>query len=304
MSTTAEPVRTVHRVPTSDGQALHVEQVAPPTADDRSPGVLLLPGLFSDTRFFLGPDGRGPAAALLAEGHICYLAAFRGHGPGDPGPGRSADWNVDTYVRHDVPDLLRAVGALHPGPLFLLAHSMAGYVALAALATRPELQQRLAAVVTVASAVNDYSDGGIRKRAHLTFAAAVSRLLGRFPARALRQGRHDEPAGLMRQLAAWAPRGAFRSADGNTDYWAQLAAVTLPVLVVVGAADTFHASPARARRLADHLGEAAELRVLGRSTGLGWDPGHVDILRGARADAEVMPRLTAWMRAAASRGGA
>lgn len=302
MSTAAEPERTPHRVPTSDGHELHLERVAPPTASDGAPGVLLLPGLFSDERFFLGPDGRGPAAALLAEGHICYLASLRGHRPGSPGPGRSADWNFDTYVRHDVPDLLRATGRLHSGPLFLLAHSMAGYAALAALAVHPELQPRLTGVVTVSSAVNDYSDGGLAKRAQLTFAAVVSRLLGRFPARALRQGRHDEPAGLMRQFADWAPQGAFRSADGRTDYWSELAAVTVPVLVAVGAADTFHASPARARKLADHLGEKAELSVLGRLSGLSWDPGHVDVVRGPRAESEVLPRLTAWMRDAARSG--
>jgi pimeloyl-ACP methyl ester carboxylesterase len=173
---------------------------------------------------------------------------------------------------------------------------MAGYAALAALGVDPALQEQLAGVVTLSSAVNDYSDGGLPKRAQLTIAPILSRLVGRFPARALRQGRWDEPAGLMRQFADWAPDGSFRSADAKTDYWQALGQVRLPVLVGIGAGDTFHASPVRARKLADHLGGRAELAVLGRETGLTWDPGHFDVIRGARAQAQVLPRVVAWLR--------
>jgi pimeloyl-ACP methyl ester carboxylesterase len=283
-------------VPTSGGHHLHVRRVRPGPEREGAPGVLFLPGLFSDGEFFLGASGRGPANAFLAEGFTAHLASLRGHGRSRRPERRAWDWDFDTYVRHDIPDLVRAVSAEHPGPLFLLAHSMAGYAALAALGVEPALQRRLAGVVTLSSAVNDYSDGGWSKRARMTFATVVSRLVGRFPARALKQGRWDEPAGLMRQFTDWAPHGAFRSADGGTDYWQALGRVTLPALVGVGAGDTFHASPARARRLADHLGGPVEFAVLGRESGLSWDPGHFDVVRGARAEAEVLPRVVAWMR--------
>lgn len=300
MTTAGALTETERWVPTSGGHELHVREVAPTAAAPGAPGVLFLPGLFSDGEFFLGRSGQGPAKAFVDEGFVAYLASLRGHGRSRWPERRAYDWNFDTYVRHDIPDLVRAVAAAHAaahsGPLFLLAHSMAGYAALAALGADPSLQRELAGVVTLSSAVNDYSDGGLPKRAQLTFATVVSRLVGRFPAKALRQGRWDEPAGLMRQFTDWAPEGAFRSADGRTDYWAALGQVTLPVLVGVGAADTFHASPARARKLADHLGGDTELVVLGRDTGLSWDAGHFDVVRGTRAQAEVLPRVITWMR--------
>jgi pimeloyl-ACP methyl ester carboxylesterase len=283
-------------VPTSDGHQLHVRQVRPRADDGAAPGVLFLPGLFSDGEFFLGRSGRGPAKVFLDEGFVAHVASLRGHGPSRWPDRRAYDWNFDTYVRHDIPDLVRAVSGTYSGPLFLWAHSMVGYAALAALGVDPVLQERLAGVVTMSSAVNDYSDGGLPKRARLTIAALLSRLVGRFPARALRQGRWDEPAGLMRQFTDWAPSGAFRSADGKTDYWQALGQVTLPVLVGIGAGDSFHASPARARKLADHLGGRAELAVFGRETGLSWDPGHFDVIRGARAEEQVLPSVVAWMR--------
>jgi pimeloyl-ACP methyl ester carboxylesterase len=293
---TAAPAATERWVPTSDGHELHVRQVRPEGGDEATPGVLFLPGLFSDGGFFLGKSGQGPAKTFLDAGFTAYLASLRGHGPSRWPARRAYDWNFDTYVRHDVPDLVRAVAATHSGPLFLLAHSLAGYAALAALGVDPALQERLAGVVTLSSAVNDYSDGGLPKRAQVTFAALLSRLVGRFPARRLRQGRWDEPAGLMRQFAEWAPRGAFRSADGKTDYWQALGQVTLPVLVGIGAGDTFHASPARARKLTDHLGGPVELTVFGPETGLSWNPGHFDVIRGSKAATDVLPSVVTWLR--------
>lgn len=283
-------------VPTSGGHELHVRQVPP--QGGTAPGVLFLPGLFSDGGFFLSSAGRGPATVFLERGFTAYVASLRGHGPSRWPRRRVYDWNFDTYVRHDIPDLIRGVAATHQGPLFVLAHSMIGYALLAALGVDPALQRHLAGVVTVSSAVNDYSEGGAGKRVQLRGAALLARLAGRFPAKALRQGRWDEPAGLMRQFADWAPRGEFRSADGATDYWRALSRVTLPALVAIGAADTFHASPARGRKLADRLGGPVDFRVYGRQTGLSWDPGHYDVIRGARAEAEVLPGVAGWMKRA------
>jgi pimeloyl-ACP methyl ester carboxylesterase len=299
MSMTDAPAGDDRWISTSDGHQLHVRAV--PADDPAAPGVLCLTGMFADGGFFLSRSGQGPAKYLRDEGFTAYLASLRGHGLSRWPQRRSYDWNFDTYVRHDIPDLVRGVAAEHPGPLFLLGHSMVGYAMLAALGVDPALQRLLAGIVTVSAAVNDYSDGGLSKRAQIRSGAIISRVVGRFPARALRQGRWDEPPGLMRQFAEWAPRGAFRSADGTTDYWAALGQVTLPALVGVGAADVFHASPARARKLAEHLGGRPELVVFGRESGLSWDPGHFDVIRGARAEAEVLPKVAQWMRGVLTR---
>jgi pimeloyl-ACP methyl ester carboxylesterase len=226
-------------IPTSDGHELHIRQkVADPGADSRR-GVLFLPGLFSDGGFFLDSSGRGPATTFLEDGFAIYSASFRGHGRSRHADGINYDWNFDTYVHHDIPDLIRAVSNVHRGPLFLVAHSMAGYAALAALGMEPKLQRRILGVVALSSAVNDYSDGNLAKRVQVTSAALLSRLLGRFPAKALRLGPSDEPPGVMRQFADWAPGGAFRSADQRTDYWRALWQVSVPVLLGVGGQHTY-----------------------------------------------------------------
>ena len=300
-SASAPLVRDEWWVPTGGGHQLHVVQVRGEATGAGAPGVLCLHGLFSDGRFFLGSGGEGPARYFIDRGCTVYIAELRGHGGSRWPEKRAWDWSFDTYAQDDIPDLVRAVRARHSGPLFLLAHSMAGYAALAGLGLHPEVQRMLSGVCTLSSAVNDYSDGGLKKAVMVRFSSLVAGLLGRFPAKALKQGPADEPAALMRQFAEWASTGAFRSVDGATDYWQSLEKVTLPVFAGVGEADVFHASPRRAEKLVGKLGSTDKTFVLcGRSHGFGSDFGHFDILRGRRAQAEVLPRLHDWMRAHAA----
>ncbi|HYH97889.1 alpha/beta fold hydrolase [Hyalangium sp.] len=284
-------------VPTSGGHQLHVLQARTESAAAGGVGILFLHGLFSDGRFFLGASGEGPARYFLDQGCTVYLADLRGHG-GSRWPAKRAwDWSFDTYAQDDIPDLIRAVRARHTGPLFLLAHSMAGYAALAGLGLHPEVQRMLNGVCVLSTAVNDYSDGGLKKGVMVRFSSLLAGLLGRFPAKALKQGPADEPAAVMRQFAQWAPTGAFQSVDGRTDYWQALGQVTLPVFSGVGEADVFHASPRRAEKLVGKLGSTDKtFTICGRSHGFASDFGHFDIIRGSRAQKEILPRVHEWMR--------
>lgn len=298
MSATGSVIRDNWWVPTSGGHQLHVLQAHAATGAQKGIGILCLHGIFSDGRFFLGSSETGPARYFIDEGCAVYIAELRGHGESRWPQQRAWNWSFDEYAQHDVPDLIYAVQARHQGPLFLLAHSMAGYTALAGLGLRADTQQMLHGVCALSSAVNDYSDGGISKGILIRTARIVAQLLGRFPARALKQGTTDEPAALMRQLADWAATGGFCSLDGDVDYWQALQQVTIPVLLGVGAADVFHASPQRANKLMEKLGSLDKtLMVCGRAQGFGTDYGHFNILRGHLAQQEILPKLHQWMQA-------
>jgi predicted alpha/beta hydrolase len=281
--------------PTSEGHELHVAELRPTSSAPNPPGILFVHGVFSDGRFFLGRQG-GATRFFAERGFAGFVADLRGHGASRrPASARSA-WGFDAYARDDIPALVRAVKERHPGPLFVVAHSMGGYATLAGLSLDRAAQQGLRGIVVLSTAVNDFTDGGFAKVVSLRFSSALGSLLGRFPARALRQGPSDEPAQLMREFVTWAKSESFRSGDGTIDYFAALQELSVPVLSLVGEADRFHASPRRAEKLFGHIGaKDKELVVCGPSRGFGVSFGHVDIVRGADAERDVLPRVHAWM---------
>jgi len=260
---------------------------------------LFVPGLFADSRFYLNSRGLGPARFFVDHGFSALLAELRGHG-GSRAPSGAAPWSFDEHATEDLPALVAELASSATRPAFVLAHSFGGYLTLAALGLRPELQAALAGVVVLGSAVNDYSDGGFGKRLALPAAAWISRVTGAFPARRLRLGSSDESSLLMQQFASWAKRRAFDSRDGRIDYFRALERVKLPVFAGVGSADRFHASPTRARALFERLGsEQKTFVVFGPGGGPSRAFGHIDLVRGVAAEQEVLPRILEWLNARA-----
>lgn len=286
-----------HFVPVAAGHALRVLEL-PPVGAANGMTIVCLHGVFSDARFFCDHNQQGAASFFAARGYRVFVGNFRGHGGSRWPVGRRRwNWSFDTLAGADVPALLHFAATRARGPCFALGHSLGGCALLAALAINPPLQRLLAGAIVLSAAINDYSDGGRSKRLQLPLAAILARGCGHFPARRLHLGPDDEPPLLMQQFRDWAAHGAFRSVDHQVDYWEALREVTLPVYAGVGAADTFHASPARARKLVAHLCSTdMTFEVHGRALGLTRDFGHLDVARGAAAEREILPRVDAWLR--------
>lgn len=280
----------------SASHRLSLREITPVRPATHRAAILCLHGLFADGRFFLGTHGHGPAKDLLDAGYTIYIGELRGHGRSQwPAGARNWQWGFDEYVREDIPALIEFAHRIHDGPLMILAHSMGGYAALVSLGLVPTLQSYLKGICVLSAAVNDYTDGGPGKRVAIPLAYWLAIPLGRLPASKLRLGTADEPAVLMKQFCDWAKHRAFNNADGQTDYWETLRQVYLPVFSLVGAADRFHASPSRARRLIEHIGsDNKTLLVVGRGEGFSQDYGHIDVLRGQGARKEVIPKVLAW----------
>ena len=127
-------------VPTGAGHVLYLRQLDPvgtPVAT-----VLLVHGVFFDGRFFLNARGEGPARFFLERNYRVLVGDFRGHGKSRwPEGKRRWDWSFDEYAQEDVAALVTQARQVQAGPLFVLCHSMGGYVALAGLGCQPKLQE-------------------------------------------------------------------------------------------------------------------------------------------------------------------
>jgi pimeloyl-ACP methyl ester carboxylesterase len=291
----------------------------------RLPPVLLVHG-FAQNRYTWHTSIRSLSAALAAAGFEAWNLELRGHGL-SRGEGQEGATVFADYIA----DLHAAIDALPDRP-FLIGHSLGGAAAYAAAALRPG---RVRGVIGLA-AVYGFGNGNplIRFACRVSQRAASapalsrvqvkSRLLGQIIGRALDltdiagytlplsgwwpgsvepallQERLEEgfdwtSVKVWQEMARWGAQGAF-------DHDREWRAAEVPVLVVLG--DKDHLLPVEDGRLAfDRArGPDKELLLLDPwTTGHHW--GHLDIVLGKAAPAEVWPRLIAWMEARAGAAG-
>ncbi|MHC1479932.1 alpha/beta fold hydrolase [Frateuria aurantia] len=293
-------IETVDHWVQSGGHGLYVQEI-PTTTRGQGDGVavLFVHGAFSNQRLFFNHRQEGAGRYFHALGYRVFLGNMRGHGrsrwPGPPP--HQWDWSFDNYVEEDIPALLGFVRQQEKGDLFVVGHGLGGYATAVTLGLFPLLQQQVAGLVLLASAINDYRDGDKGRRLELPLARLLSRIYHRMPGRKLHLGPSDEPAHLIRQFVQWARHGDFKSLDGHVDYSEMLAKVGIPVYAAVGEADTHQASSLRVRQLIERLGSTDRfVQVFGPGHGYPRRFGHYDIAAGRHADSTVFPAVEAWIR--------
>jgi predicted alpha/beta hydrolase len=252
--------------------------------------AVLLPGTFSNASFWLGTRGVGLARDLAAAGYDTWSLDPRGHG--SSARPRPADrWTFDQWARADVPSIIGAATSAGR-PAVAIGHSAGGASLLAALAAEPALREYVSAIIVVATPLPWLQPWRWAAAHALRAVTSVSR---RFPARLLRLGPDDEPAGVMRQWIGWNIDRRWVGDDG-TDYVARLPEVRTPVFCVVGDGDRSWSPPSAARALFDLIGSADRaFTSCGTENGFSRDFGHVDIVAGHAARAEVWPLMLDWL---------
>jgi predicted alpha/beta hydrolase len=276
------------RLTASDGVEIALHRMR--AHRDGRPAVLLVHGAFSGNTVWLR-NGRardtGLAYFLGARGFDVWLADLRGHGLSAREPARFR-WRFEDWILKDTPTLVaRVVEETGGAPLVWIGHSSGGAVGLCWLARLSGAALPLAACVTLGTP-GPLRMGAVRRGAAWSI-VRLTRLLGRFPSRALRFGPEDESAGVLGQWMGWNVAGSWRGDDGF-DYWSGLARVRVPHLSVAGAGDWLFAPPAACQQVVDAVGAARkELFV----TAPGID--HRGLLLDARAPQDYWPRMATWL---------
>jgi len=262
---------------TEDGWRLRLKRFAPPAGASGVGAVLAAHAMMARGRTL-----ERMAARLAAAGLEVFVLDFRGHGGSAPPTARERDWWFDDYVRYDLPAARAAAAAaaqVREGALGYLGHSLGGLVSLAAGA--PFLRQVL--ITTNLWRFGSGARTSWQRRVVLRAWVGSARLFGYAPARALRLGTDDEPRGYVTQMGQWARSGQWRSRDGAIDYWTRLREVRAPTLSLVAAGDRL-CTRRDAAELLEPLGTAEKgLEVVGRRSGLPFDPDHFGIVRDPRA---------------------
>ena len=105
----------------------------------------------------------------------------------------------------------------------------------------------------------------------------------------------DPGPGALRQFAPYLKYGHMLSADGKVDYSARLGEITVPTLMVAGAADLISDVPST-RMTFDALSSPDKtLYVFGRANGHVADYGHCDLAWSRYAPKEIFPVMIDWL---------
>ena len=293
MSSPAETPRLV-RILAGDGVRLAVHRLGP----EAGTPVVLLPGAFTNHRFWLGTKGTGFARALAATGREAWILDPRGQGESQKSS-RTDRWEFRDWVVHDVPAILEAASA-GGKRAFLVGHSAGGAAALAALAAAPPLRGKVRGLLLLATPAPVLGPG---RRLGALFVRGLSLALGRFPARRLRLGSEDELPRVMAQWMRWNLRGEWRW-RGGPDLLERLAEVEVPAFGAAGSGDRLFAPPALCRRLLEALGSPDQtFREFGRAAGCSEDFGHAGLVVSRAAPREVWPALLDWLERIESEAG-
>ncbi|HSD19595.1 MAG TPA: alpha/beta fold hydrolase [Anaeromyxobacter sp.] len=293
---------------TRDGWTLELGRRRP-RAPSRRPPVLLVHGIAMNRQALdFGVERYSLSAFLARAGFDCFALDLRGHGGSRKGPTRR--WDLDTYLREDLPVALDAIRAATGEPRVLyVGHSQGALLGMAACSLYAE---RIAALVALAAPAHFDAQERLRslvKLRHLPvggFVRLASRLVAPFagywhPAvaelainmrnverpvyrRILANAIENLHPGVLAQFAAFVSEDSFRSMDGTLDYRALLATTRQPALFVSAEKDGL-APPA--------VVESAFRRWGGpkRYWSCGRDYGHGDVLLGRNSPEFVFPIL-------------
>jgi pimeloyl-ACP methyl ester carboxylesterase len=297
------------RAPTRDGWSLALGHRRARGATPRRPPVLLVHGIAMNRQAFdFGVERYSLAAHLAASGLECFTLDLRGHGASRLGPhGR---WNLDTYLREDLPAALDAIRArTGEARVLYVGHSQGAILGLAACALYPD---RIRAVVALAGPAHFDVQERLRKLVVLRrwglgrIVRVATRMIAPFSGywhpqvvelavnmrnverpvyrRVLANAMENLQPGVLDQFAAFIREDSFRSMDGTVDYRALLPRCAQPALFVSAEKDGL-APPA--------VVEAAFRRWGGpkRYWAAGRDYGHLDLLVGRNAPEVVFPMV-------------
>jgi len=255
--------------------------------------VILVPGSFSNRRFWYSPKCIGLGPYLARAGYDVWIAEMRGHGL-SPRNQAYRHNRVSDYVRDDLPAIADFIHEQNPQKAHWLGHSLGGITLAGALGGRYLDESRIASVGLFGSQIS--RTYWPLKIPPVEWAGRL--LLKRFSVLSgsrLKRGPEDEPIGLALESLRW--HGLFgRFGDAERDWWAGLAEVRVPVLAVAAAGDA--QDPAWAcRTLLDQFGSVIrEFLCLSRKDGFSSDFGHVEMLVSKQAQQEVWPLVEQWLR--------
>lgn len=321
----------VEHVKTADGWTLALHHF-PAKGKPKATPVVFCHGIMSNKYNWDLTDALSLPARMATQGYDVWILELRGSGQSST-PGYFDDlpdeYTFDDYVLRDVPAAVDYVAARgRSGQVHWVGHSMGGIVmygylqrveqakirSLTAVASPPLVFDHVPGIAT-ASWLVELGDvffdvlptgtlanigasqawPGLRPELHVLWnydnmAPDTTRQLAAHAVDGI-------SAVVLQQFVAAARTQNLRSADAGYNYTAGMDRVQVPVLFIAGGQDHLAPPAVMAQAFRDVGSADKRIEVFSRANGYAHDYGHLDLVVGRAAPAEVWPRIEAWVRA-------
>ncbi len=243
-------------------------------------------GTFSNYR-----SVRGIAGFLSERGYHCWILDCQGHGYSDK-PSVVPDF--EGMYLDDAAAALEYVSERSIKPVWWVGHSGGGLAILMLLTRKPDLQKKLAGLVTVASQTTDAGQGLLKRMCWLG-AILLTKVIGFTPGRLVRIGPENEFGQVMLQWFRWSLRGKWVGAD-QFDYLEHLQAITIPALTIAAGGDHVIAPASGCEKIHQALGSSQKQYTLA-STANGFleNYNHARVISSRNASKDVWPLVSDWI---------
>lgn len=265
-----------------------VTHLAPPEAVEHKAAIVMLPGMFSNRRFWLSDKGIGLAAYLAQHGYSAWMLDRRGLGASSSA--HPEHHRLYHGFEIDLPAVQALLQSQGYDSAYYMGHSFGGVLNNLSLAHGHLKAAGVTGLINFSSQLTVGKT--LLNKPYSAVIYASTALLGFFPAKRLRMGPENESKQAMRdccRLVDWA------KGKNKASFWQGFERISCPILAFGSDGDSVDPAPGCRELIAPMASTDKTFIQLGKQQGHRRDYDHVGMLVSKDAQGEVWPMLLDWL---------
>ncbi|MFC3093208.1 alpha/beta fold hydrolase [Alteromonas sediminis] len=256
--------------------------------EDAKGAIVMLPGMFSNRKFWISDKGIGLAGFLADAGYTCWIVDRRGMG--DAAQALRDQQTLFNAMEVDLPAVQTLLKQKGHDSAYYMGHSFGGVINGISIANGYLKADGVAGLINFSSQLTVGKT--FLNKPYSALIYGITGIIGYWPSRFFKMGPENESKHVMRdscRLVEWA------KGQDKASFWRGFEQITCPVLAFGSVGDSVD-PPAGCEAFIAPMGSSnKQFTLLGKAYGHRKDYDHVGMLVSKEAQQEVWPMVLAWL---------